>query len=95
MEYLDTPGSAELLAVRESGLRDKVSIPEVDPAIRNLNEGIGVARERMQRASQATSEAWDAAQKDASEAFEKLQRDAAELTKRLKQELGLDKSKEG
>jgi hypothetical protein len=76
----------------DAELRKKVSLSEVDPVIQELNEGLGTARERMRQASEATAEAWDAAQKEAAAEFERLKQNTAGLTKRLKDELGIGTS---
>jgi hypothetical protein len=54
-----------------------------------MNEKLKTAREWMQRADEATTEAWDEAQKEANAAFEMLQQSSAELAEQLKKELGL------
>jgi uncharacterized membrane protein HdeD (DUF308 family) len=73
----------------DNELRKKVSSSDVDPAVMEMNEKLKTAREWMQRADEATTEAWDEAQKEANAAFEKLQQSSAELAGRLKQELGI------
>jgi len=74
----------------DTELRKKVSSSEIDPAIRDLNQKLGEAREQMQAAASATKESWDKTQNEAKAAFEKLQKSATEIAKRLKNELGLD-----
>lgn len=74
----------------DTELRKKVSSSEIDPAMRDLNQKLGEAREQMQAAASATKESWDKTQNEAKAAFEKLQKSATEITKRLKNELGLD-----
>jgi uncharacterized membrane protein HdeD (DUF308 family) len=84
---------AAMLLALESELRKKVSLSEVDPAIQDLNEKLGVARVQMQQASEATKEAWDEAQVEANAAFKGLRVTLSELTKNFKKELGLDSEK--
>jgi uncharacterized membrane protein HdeD (DUF308 family) len=74
----------------DTELRKKVSSSEIDPAIRDLNQKLGEAREQMQAAASATKESWDKTQNEAKAAFEKLQKTGAEISKRLKRELGLE-----
>lgn len=74
----------------DTELRKKVSSSEIDPAMRDLNQKLGEAREQMQAAASATKESWDKTQNEAKAAFEKLQKSATEIAKRLKNELGLD-----
>jgi uncharacterized membrane protein HdeD (DUF308 family) len=81
---------AAMLLTLDNELRKKISTSEVDPAIRELNQKLGEAREQMQTLTSATRETWDKAQNEANAAFEKVQKSAAEITKRLKHELGLE-----
>jgi uncharacterized membrane protein HdeD (DUF308 family) len=78
----------------DTELRKKVSSSEIDPAMRDLNQKLGEAREQMQAAASATKESWDKTQNEAKAAFEKLQKSATEIAKRLKNELGLDEQDE-
>jgi uncharacterized membrane protein HdeD (DUF308 family) len=80
--------TAMLLAL-DSELRKKVSLSEVDPAMKALNEKLGRARKVMEEAAKATEEAWDATQKEAAKEFKKLRESAAELSEKLRQELGI------
>lgn len=82
--------TAMLLAL-DNELRKKIASSEIDPAIRNLNQKLGEARELMQEVASATQESWDKTQNEAYAAFEKLQKSTEDITNRLKQELGLDK----
>jgi DNA anti-recombination protein RmuC len=82
---------AAMLLALDNELRKKVSSSEIDPAIVEMNQRLGKAREQMQKAAEATKESWSKTQQEANAAFEKLQQSASEVTKRLKNELGLDK----
>jgi len=73
-------------------LREKVSVSEVDPLIRDLNGKLGDARQRMQAAATSTRESWDETQQQANTTLEKLHRSASEITGRLKRQLGLGES---
>jgi uncharacterized membrane protein HdeD (DUF308 family) len=72
-------------------LQEKVSSSEVDPAIKDLNQKLGEARERMEEAASATKETWDKVQNESNTAFKKLQTNVAQVTKELKKSLDLDK----
>jgi DNA anti-recombination protein RmuC len=79
-----------MIFVLDAELRKKVSSSEIDPAMRDLNQKLGEAREQMQAVASATKESWDKTQNEAKTAFEKLQKSTTEIAKRLKNELGLD-----
>lgn len=83
--------TAMLLAL-DSELRQKVSSSDVDPAIQDLNQTLGKAREKMQIAAEATQETWEQAQQASSEVFEELQKRTAGATEALKRSLGLDEA---
>jgi uncharacterized membrane protein HdeD (DUF308 family)/gas vesicle protein len=93
LELLETQAilvdhTAMLIALGDE-LRQKVSATDVDPAIRELNTDLKSARVELQKAADATHEAWERVQGEASESFQKLRESSAELTERLKKELGL------
>jgi uncharacterized membrane protein HdeD (DUF308 family) len=71
-------------------VRNKVSADSVDPAIGELNSLLGDAREAMQQAEAAGSEAWDAAQKEANVSFQKLRGRAQEAAGKLQKDLGIE-----
>jgi uncharacterized membrane protein HdeD (DUF308 family) len=73
-------------------LREKVSVSEVDPLIRDLNGKLGEARQRMQAAATSTRESWDETQQQANATLEKLHRSSSEITGRLKRQLGIGES---
>jgi uncharacterized membrane protein HdeD (DUF308 family) len=81
--------TAMLLAL-DNELRKKVSSSEIDPAIVELNQKLGEAREKMKAAAEAARESWSETQKEAHAAFEKLQQSASKITGRLKKELRLE-----
>ena len=83
-------GMTVALVALDNEIRKKVSTDEVDPAIRELNEKLGEARNQMQQASAATTEAWNEAQGEARKTFDALQKSATELAQRLGKELGID-----
>ena len=93
MELLETQAilvdHTAMLIVLGDELRQKVSASDVDPAIRELNTDLKSARVELEKAADATHEAWEAVQREASESFQKLRESSAELTGRLKKELGL------
>ena len=82
---------AAMLLTLDNELRRKISSSEIDPAIRNLNQKLGEAREWMKEAASATKESWNKTQTEANAAFEKLQKSTEDITNRLKHELGLDR----
>ena len=83
-------GMTVALVALDNEIRKKVSTDEVDPAIRELNQKLGEARNQMQQASAATTEAWNEAQGEARRTFDALQKSATELAQRLGKELGID-----
>ncbi len=83
---------AVMLLALDNELRKKVSTTEVDPAIVELNESLGHARDTMQRAATAASEDWAKTQDAANVAFDQLRRSVSGITKQLKEELDVDKN---
>jgi DNA anti-recombination protein RmuC len=80
-----------LLVVLAREMKDKVSASDVDPAIRELNQKLGEARNELKKADEASKESWARMQKEANAIFEKLQINVSEVTKDMKNSLGLDK----
>lgn len=81
-----------VLAALDKELHKKVSTEEVDPAIRELNQKLGEARNQMQHAADLGAEAWNEVQTEARKTFDALQRSTTELAERLGRELGIDKN---
>lgn len=82
---------AVMLLALDNELRKKVSASDVDPAMVELNESLGNARETMQRAADAASEDWAKTQEVANVAFEQLRQSISGAAQQLKEELGADK----
>ena len=80
-----------MLLALDNEVRKKVSSSEVDPAIVELNQDLGKARERMKEVAAAAKENWSKTQDEANAAFKKLQDSTSAISKRLKVELGLEK----
>jgi len=83
---------AVMLLALDNELRKKVSTSEVDPAIVELNESLGLARDTMQQAAAAASEDWAKTQDAANVAFEQLRESISGISQQLKTELGVDKA---
>ena len=76
---------AAVEAIQEQ-LEGKVSTGEIDPAINELNQELGMARERLEESSQAAVDTWATLQDGLFESFETLRESvskAAESAKRI------------
>ncbi|MGB5407525.1 MAG: DUF308 domain-containing protein, partial [Thiogranum sp.] len=82
---------AVMLLALDNELRKKVSTSEVDPAIVELNESLGHARDTMKSAAAAASEDWAKTQDAANVAFEQLRKSISGISQQLKTELSEDK----
>ena len=56
----------------EASVDEKVSVTDVDPAVIELNEELGNAREKLENSKAAASESWRSLQTGVSDAFETL-----------------------
>ena len=56
----------------EASVDEKVSVTDVDPAVVELNEELGNAREKLESSKAAASESWSTLQTGVSDAFETL-----------------------
>jgi hypothetical protein len=51
---------------------EKISVTDVDPAVVDLNDELGKAREELERSKAAASESWSTLQTGVNEAFDSL-----------------------
>ena len=63
---------------------EKVSATDVDPAVVDLNEGLGKAREELERSKAAASESWATLQTGVNDAFESLRTSVHKAYDRVK-----------
>ncbi len=84
-------GQVELAKARiailklESALGEKVSVTDVDPAVVELNEELGKAREQLERSKAAASESWNTLQAGVNDAFASLSTSINEAYDKAKQ----------
>ena len=82
-----------MLLVLDNELRRKVSKSEVDPTISELNERLGLARQKMQELAAASETSWENLEEDSEEVFRNLQKSITDISKDLKKSLGIDQSR--
>lgn len=61
----------------------KVSAGDVDPAIAELNQQLGQAREELEKSAEAASDSWATLQAGVAESFETLRKSAQKASDRL------------
>ena len=66
-------------------LDEKISISDVDPAVVELNQELGKAREELDRSKAAASESWSTLQAGVNESFETLRGSVREAYERARQ----------
>lgn len=79
-----------LMTLLAAQLETRVAKADVDPSLRELNEGLVDARELGRLAEAATGEVWNAALLEANAGYEDLQQRASKLVGKLKEELGFE-----
>jgi hypothetical protein len=78
-------GRIAILAL-QAKVDEKVSAEDVDPAIVKLNQELGVARVKLEEASNAASESWATLQKGVRDAFDRLRQDVHQTSESIKQD---------
>ena len=68
----------------QAKIDNKVSAADVDPAIAKLNEDLGEARKKLDKASAAASESWVELQNGTRDSFERLRTSVQQAYDRIK-----------
>lgn len=69
----------------QAKLDEKVSVGDVDPAVVELNQELGKAREELEKSKAAASESWANLQTGVSQSFETLRASVREAYERARQ----------
>lgn len=68
----------------QAGVDEKISLADVDPAVVELNEELGKAREELQQSKAAASESWATLQGGVNDALETLRSSLQDAYERVR-----------
>lgn len=80
---VDIAASWIAILALQAQVDEKISASEVDPAIGDMNQKLGEAREQLAAASDAAADSWVTLQKGVRESFETLRTSVRDASERL------------